>query len=168
MAVTSSSACANIRTPRRPRRRSVRPGIRIAAQLRRAALAQAWPKRLEHEEPCVSGKTSWRGFQDASSLRHPPPGSARSNSGARSACITSDRESRCGTCSSQRHPQRRNSWIHAEMALRWTTAGLLEAQKPFRMDSRPIRQPPILRKSRSSRRQALRKAQVRLVPLKPS
>ncbi len=43
-------------------------------------------------------------------------------------------------------------WRHAEMALRWTAAGMLEAQKTFRR-LKAYRQLPVLRKALDDHRQ---------------
>ncbi len=106
-------------------------------------------RRLEHEEPGVSGSIL-EGLDEILTVIRLGP--ARTNSGARSPAPTSSR-TRSARCA--RSPATSNSWRHAEMALRWTAAGLLEAQKIFRR-LKAYRQLPILR---NALQEHLRKAQ---------
>ena len=93
-------------------------------------------RRLEHEDR-ASRAASWRGWTRSS----PSSASAcRTNSGARSP--TNIVENALGTVRQVTRNVKR--WRHAEMALRWTAAGLLEAQKTFRR-LKAYRQLPILR-----------------------
>ena len=127
----------------------------------RKALRQAWDqddadkaerllrnlaRRLEHEEPGVSG--SIRGWTDPH--RHPPRPAARTPALAR---LHQHVENALGTVRQVTRNVKR--WRHAEMALRWTAAGLLEAQKTFRR-LKAYRQLPILR---NALQEHLRKAQ---------
>ena len=94
-------------------------------------------RRLEHEEPGVSGST----------------GGARSSPSSASACRTTPArpvENALGTVRQVTRNVKR--WRHA--GLRWTAAGLLEAQKTFRRLK--ARQLPILR---NALQEHLRKAQ---------
>ena len=106
-------------------------------------------RRLEHEEPGVSGSIL-EGLDEI--LRHPPRPAARTPALARLHQHRRER-ARHGAPS---HPQRQTlEKRHAEMALRWTAAGLLEAQKTFRR-LKACRQLPILR---NALQEHLRKAQ---------
>ena len=99
----------------------------------------------------ASRAASWRGWRRSS----PSSVSAcRTNSGARSPA-TNIVENALGTVRQVTRNVKR--WRHAEMALRWTAAGLLEAQKTFRR-LKAYRQLPILR---NALQEHLRKAQGR-------
>ena len=112
-------------------------------------------RRLEHEEPGVSGSIL-EGLDD-DPHRHPPRPAARTPALAR---LHQHRRERARH-GAPGHPQRQTLET-AEMALRWTAAGLLEAQKTFRR-LKAYRQLPILR---NALQEHLRKAQAD--PLKPS
>ena len=81
-------------------------------------------RRLEHEEPGVSG--SIEGLEEILTvIRLGLPHELR-----RSLACTNIIENALGTVRQVTRNVKR--WRHAEMALRWTAAGLLEAQKTFR------------------------------------
>ena len=113
----------------------------------RAALAQPGPA-LEHEEPGVSGSILEGLEEILTVIRLGLPHELR-----RSLACTNIVENALGTVRQVTRNVKR--WRHAEMALRWTAAGLLEAQKTFRR-LKAYRQLPILR---NALQEHLRKAQ---------
>ena len=122
---------------RASRRRSVRPGTRTT-QTRPNGCCATWARRLEHEEPGVSGSIL-EGLDEILTvirLGLPPR-----TPGASLAC-TNIIENALGTVRQVTRNVKR--WRNAEMAPRWTAAGLLEAQKTFRR-LKAYRQLPILR-----------------------
>ena len=127
------------------------------------ALRQAWDQddankaerllrnlaqRLEHEEPGVSGSILEGLEEILTVIRLGLPHELR-----RSLACTNIVENALGTVRQVTRNVKR--WRHAEMALRWTAAGLLEAQKTFRR-LKAYRQLPILR---NALQEHLRKAQ---------
>ena len=125
------------------------------------ALRQAWDqrankaerllrnlaRRLEHEEPGVG--SILEGLEEILTvIRLGLPHELR-----RSLACTNIVENALGTVRQVTRNVKR--WRHAEMALRWTAAGLLEAQKTFRR-LKAYRQLPILR---NALQEHLRKAQ---------
>ncbi len=100
-------------------------------------------RRLEHEEPGVSGS-----ILEGLDEHHPPRPAARTP--ALLAC-TNIIENALGTVRQVTRNVKR--WRNAEMALRWTAAGLLEAQKTFRR-LKAYRQLPILRNALQHLRKA--------------
>ena len=84
----------------------------------------------------ASRAASWRGWTRSSPFRLGLPHELR-----RSLACTNIVENALGRRQVTRNVKR---WRHAEMALRWTAAGLLEAQKTFRR-LKAYRQLPILR-----------------------
>ena len=108
-------------------------------------------RRLEHEEPGVSGSILEGLDEILTVIRLGLPHELR-----RSLACTNIVENALGTVRQVTRNVKR--WRHAEMALRWTAAGLLEAQK---IASRPIVSCPS-----SAIQEHLRKAQAD-VPLKP-
>ena len=105
-------------------------------------------RRLEHEEPGVSGSILEGLDEILTVIRLGLPHELR-----RSLACTNIVESAPGTVRQVTRNVKR--WRHAEMALRWTAAGLLEAQKTFRR-LKACRQLPILR---NALQEHLRKAQ---------
>ena len=94
-------------------------------------------RRLEHEEPGVSGSIL-EGLDEILTVIHLGlPHELR-----RSLACTNIIENALGTVRQVTRNVKR--WRNAEMALRWTAAGLLEAQKTFRR-LKAYRQLPILR-----------------------
>ncbi len=104
-------------------------------------------RRLEQEAPGVSGSILEGLDEILTVIRLGLPKELR-----RSLACTNIIENAHGTVRIvQRNVKR---WRHAEMALRWTAAGMLEAQKTFRR-LKAYRQLPILRKALDDhRRQA--------------
>ncbi len=145
-AATSPSACPSICT-RASRRRSVRPGSRTI-RTRPNGLLRNLARCLEHEEPGVSGSILEGLDEILTVIRLGPPHALR-RSLARANII----ENALGTVRQVTRNVKR--WRNAEMALRWTAAGLLEAQKTFRR-LKAYRQLPILR---NALQEHLRKAQ---------
>ena len=98
-------------------------------------------RRLEHEEPGVSGSIL-EGLEEILTVIRLEP-AARTPALARLHFATSSR-TRSARCA--RSPATSNAGGHAEMALRWTAAGLLDGgdQKTFRR-LKAYRQLPILR-----------------------
>ena len=94
-------------------------------------------RRLEHEEPGVSGSILEGLDEILTVIRLGLPHELR-----RSLACTNIIENALGTVRQVTRNVKR--WRHAEMALRWTAAGLLEAQKTFRR-LKAYRQLPILR-----------------------
>ena len=82
-------------------------------------------RRLEHEEPGVSGSILEGLEEILTVIRLGLPHELR-----RSLACTNIVENALGTVRQVTRNVKR--WRHAEMALRWTAAGLLEAQKTFR------------------------------------
>ena len=105
-------------------------------------------RRLEHEEPGVSGSILEGLEEILTVIRLGLPHELR-----RSLACTNIVENALGTVRQVTRNVKR--WRHAEMALRWTAAGLLEAQKTFRR-LKAYRQLPILR---NALQEHLRKAQ---------
>ena len=105
-------------------------------------------RRLEHEEPGVSGSILEGLDEILTVIRRGLPHELR-----RSLACTNIVENAPGTVRQVTRNVKR--WRHAEMALRWTAAGLLEAQKTFRR-LKACRQLPILR---NALQEHLRKAQ---------
>ena len=105
-------------------------------------------RRLEHEEPGVSGSILEGLEEILTVIRLGLPHELR-----RSLACTNIVENALGTVRQVTRNVKR--WRHAEMALRWTVAGLLEAQKTFRR-LKAYRQLPILR---NALQEHLRKAQ---------
>ena len=105
-------------------------------------------RRLEHEEPGVSGSILEGLEEILTVIRLGLPHELR-----RSLACTGHRRERLGKLRQVTRNVKR--WRHAEMALRWTAAGLLEAQKTFRR-LKAYRQLPILR---NALQEHLRKAQ---------
>ena len=105
-------------------------------------------RRLEHEEPGVSGSILEGLDEILTVIRLGLPHELR-----RSLACTNIVENALGTVRQVTRNVKR--WRHAEMALRWTAAGLLEAQKTFRR-LKAYRQLPILR---NALQEHLRKAQ---------
>ena len=105
-------------------------------------------RRLEHEEPGVSGSILEGLDEILTVIRLGLPHELR-----RSLACTNIVENALGTVRQVTRNVKR--WRHAEMALRWTAAGLLEAQKTFRL-LKAYRQLPILR---NALQEHLRKAQ---------
>ena len=97
----------------------------------------------------ASRAASWRGWTRSS----PSSASACRTKLRRSLACTNIVENALGTVRQVTRNVKR--WRHAEMALRWTAAGLLEAQKTFRR-LKAYRQLPILR---NALQEHLRKAQ---------
>ena len=95
-------------------------------------------RRLEHEEPGVSGSILEGLDEILTVIRLGLPHELR-----RSLACTNIIENALGTVRQVTRNVKR--WRNAEMALRWTAAGLLEAQKTFRR-LKAYRQLPILRK----------------------
>ena len=119
-------------------------------------------RRLEHEEPGVSGSILEGLDEILTVIRLGLPHELR-----RSLACTNIVENALGTVRQATRNVKR--WRHAEMALRWTAAGLLEAQKTFRR-LKAYRQLPILR---NALQEHLRKAQAdsaieRLTPVHDS
>ena len=104
-------------------------------------------RRLEQEAPGVSGSILEGLDEILTVIRLGLPKELR-----RSLACTNIIENAHGTVRTvQRNVKR---WRHAEMALRWTAAGMLEAQKTFRR-LKAYRQLPVLRKALDDhRRQA--------------
>ena len=145
-AVTSSSACPCI-CMRASRRRSVRPGTRTT-QTRPNGCCATWPGVWSMRNR-ASRAASWRGWtRILTVIRLGLPHELR-----RSLACTNIVENALGTVRQVTRNVKR--WRHAEMALRWTAAGLLEAQKTFRR-LKAYRQLPILR---NALQEHLRKAQ---------
>ena len=94
-------------------------------------------RRLEHEEPGVSGSILEGLDEILTVIRLGLPHELR-----RSLACTNIVENALGTVRQVTRNVKR--WRHAGMALRWTAAGLLEAQKTFRR-LKAYRQLPILR-----------------------
>ena len=94
-------------------------------------------RRLEHEEPGVSGSILEGLDEILTVIRLGLPHELR-----RSLACTNIIENALGTVRQVTRNVKR--WRNAEMALRWTAAGLLEAQKTFRR-LKAYRQLPILR-----------------------
>ena len=94
-------------------------------------------RRLEHEEPGVSGSILEGLEEILTVIRLGLPHELR-----RSLACTNIVENALGTVRQVTRNVKR--WRNAEMALRWTAAGLLEAQKTFRR-LKAYRQLPILR-----------------------
>ena len=94
-------------------------------------------RRLEHEEPGVSGSILEGLEEILTVIRLGLPHELR-----RSLACTNIIENALGTVRQVTRNVKR--WRNAEMALRWTAAGLLEAQKTFRR-LKAYRQLPILR-----------------------
>ena len=94
-------------------------------------------RRLEHEEPGVSGSILEGLEEILTVIRLGLPHELR-----RSLACTNIIENALGTVRQVTRNVKR--WRNAEMALRWTAAGLLEAQKTFR-GLKAYRQLPILR-----------------------
>ena len=105
-------------------------------------------RRLEHEEPGVSGSILEGLEEILTVIRLGLPHELR-----RSLACTNIVENALGTVRQVTRNVKR--WRHAEMALRWTAAGLLEARKTFRR-LKAYRQLPILR---NALQEHLRKAQ---------
>ena len=105
-------------------------------------------RRLEHEEPGVSGSILEGLDEILTVIRLGLPHELR-----RSLACTNIVENALGTVRQVTRNVKR--WRHAEMALRWTAAGLLEAQKTFRR-LKAYRQLPILR---NALQEHLKKAQ---------
>ena len=105
-------------------------------------------RRLEHEEPGVSGSILEGLDEILTVIRLGLPQELR-----RSLACTNIIENALGTVRQVSRNVKR--WRNAEMALRWTAAGLLEAQKTFRR-LKAYRQLPILR---SALQDHMRKAQ---------
>ena len=105
-------------------------------------------RRLEHEEPGVSGSILEGLEEILTVIRLGLPHELR-----HSLACTNIVENALGTVRQVTRNVKR--WRHAEMALRWTAAGLLEAQKTFRR-LKAYRQLPILR---NALQEHLRKAQ---------
>ena len=105
-------------------------------------------RRLEHEEPGVSGSILEGLDEILTVIRLGLPHELR-----RSLACTNIIENALGTVRQVTRNVKR--WRHAEMALRWTATGLLEAQKTFRR-LKAYRQLPILR---NALQEHLRKAQ---------
>ena len=104
-------------------------------------------RRLEHDAPGVLGLDPGGPGRDPDGDPARPPAALR-----RSLACTNAIENAIGTVRTvQRNVKR---WRNAEMALRWTAAGLLEAQKTFRR-LKAYRQLPILD---AALREAVRKA----------
>ena len=82
-------------------------------------------RRLEHEEPGVSGSILEGLDEILTVIRLGLPHELR-----RSLACTNIAENALGTVRQVSRNVKR--WRNAEMALRWTAAGLLEAQKTFR------------------------------------
>ena len=106
---------------RASRRRSVRPGTRTT-QTRPNGCLRNLVRRLEHEEPGVSGSILEGLEEILTVIRLGLPHELR-----RSLACTNIVENALGTVRQVTRNVKR--WRHAEMALRWTAAGLLEAQK---------------------------------------
>ena len=111
-------------------------------------VAAAMARRLEHEEPGVSGSILEGLEEILTVIRLGLPHELR-----RSLACTNIVENALGTVRQVTRNVKR--WRHAEMALRWTAAGLLEARKTFRR-LKAYRQLPILR---NALQEHLRKAQ---------
>ncbi len=105
-------------------------------------------RRLEHEEPGVSGSILEGLDEILTVIRLGLPQELR-----RSLACTNIIENALGTVRQVSRNVKR--WRNAEMALRWTAAGLMEAHKSFRR-LKAYRQLPILR---SALRDHMRKAQ---------
>ena len=88
-------------------------------------------RRLEHEEPGVSGSILEGLEEILTVIRLGLPHELR-----RSLACTNIVENALGTVRQVTRNVKR--WRHAEMALRWTAAGLLEAQKTFRRLKAPV------------------------------
>ena len=147
---------------RKGRNRIERLPLHLHASVKKA-LRQAWDqddadlaerllrnlaRRLEHEEPGVSGSILEGLDEILTVIRLGLPHELR-----RSLACTNIVENALGTVRQVTRNVKR--WRHAEMALRWTAAGLLEAQKTFRR-LKAYRQLPILR---NALQEHLRKAQ---------
>ena len=104
-------------------------------------------RRLEHDAPGVSGSILEGLDEILTVIRLGLPPQLR-----RSLACTNAIENAIGTVRTVRRNVKR--WRNAEMALRWTAAGLLEAQKTFRR-LKAYRQLPILD---AAPREAVRKA----------
>ena len=113
-------------------------------------------RRLEHEERGVSGSILEGLDEILTVIRLGLPPELR-----RSLACTNIVENALGTVRQVSRNVRR--WCNGKMALRWTTAGMLEAQKTFRR-RKAYRQLPILRNALDEH---MRKAQAER-PLKPS
>ncbi len=94
-------------------------------------------RRLEHEEPGVSGSILEGLDEILTVIRMELPHELR-----RSLACTNIIENALGTVRQVSRNVKR--WRNAEMALRWTAAGMMEAQKSFRR-LKAYRQLPILR-----------------------
>ncbi len=105
-------------------------------------------RRLEHEEPGVAGSILEGLDEILTVIRLGLPRELR-----RSLACTNIIENALGTVRQVSGNVKR--WRNAEMALRWTAAGLIEAQKTFRR-LKAYRQLPILR---SALQDHMRKAQ---------
>ena len=125
---------------------STNPIERLHAKAER--LLRNLVRRLEHEEPGVSGSILEGLEEILTVIRLGLPHELR-----RSLACTNIVENALGTVRQVTRNVKR--WRHAEMALRWTAAGLLEAQKTFRR-LKAYRQLPILR---NALQEHLRKAQ---------
>ena len=121
---------------------------RFVALSRKKMKAWLASGRLEHEEPGVSGSILEGLEEILTVIRLGLPHELR-----RSLACTNIVENALGTVRQVTRNVKR--WRHAEMALRWTAAGLLEAQKTFRR-LKAYRQLPILR---NALQEHLRKAQ---------
>ena len=109
----------------------------------RAALAQPGPASgvMRNRASRAASGRGWRRSSPSSAS------ACRTNSGSSLAC-TNIVENALGTVRQVTRNVKR--WRHAEMALRWTAAGLLEAQKTFRR-LKAYRQLPILRNALQER-----------------
>ena len=96
-------------------------------------------RRLEHQEPGVSGSILEGLDEILTVIRLGLPRELR-----RSLACTNIIENALGTVRQVSRNVKR--WRNAEMALRWTAAGMIEAQKTFRR-LKAYRQLPILRKA---------------------
>ncbi len=120
----------------------------------RKALRQAWDqddpdkaerllknlaRRLEQEEPGVSDSILEGLDKIFTVICRGLPRDVR-----RALACTKIIENALGTV--RRVSRNVKRWRNAEMSLRWTAAGMIEAQKTFR-DLKAYRQPPILRKA---------------------
>ena len=128
------------------KKRSVRPGTRTT-QTRPNGCCATWPGVWSMRNR-ASRAASWRGWRRSS-----PSSASAWHELRRSLACTNIVENAIGTVRQVTRNVKR--WRHAEMALRWTAAGLLEAQKTFRR-LKAYRQLPILR---NALQEHLRKAQ---------
>ncbi len=102
-------------------------------------------RRLEHEDPGVSGSILEGLDEILTAIRLGLPQELR-----RSLACTNIIENAVGTVRQVSRNVKR--WRNAEMALRWTAAGLMEAQKTFRR-LKAYRQLPMLRSAMQHRMQ---------------